>query len=54
MQGPEAVDWCVGHVAALELARHDEVAAGHHTPEDHPLLIAAAVRDWAGRHGLRG
>ncbi|WP_405490376.1 haloalkane dehalogenase [Streptomyces sp. NBC_00096] len=54
MQGPESVDWCLGHVAGLELARHEDVAAGHHTPEDHPLLIAAAVRDWAGRHGLRG
>ncbi|MFZ3471180.1 haloalkane dehalogenase [Streptomyces sp. 4.24] len=52
MQGPEAVDWCAANIAGLELARHDDVPAGHHTPEDHPLLIAAAVRDWAGRHAL--
>ncbi|MGW6685728.1 haloalkane dehalogenase [Streptomyces sp. NPDC054961] len=52
MTGPETVDWCVANVAGLELARHDDVPAGHHTPEDHPLLIAAAVADWAGRHGL--
>ncbi|MGW6707274.1 haloalkane dehalogenase [Streptomyces sp. NPDC054956] len=52
MQGPETVEWCERNIAGLELARHDDVPAGHHTPEDHPLLIAAAVADWAGRHGL--
>ncbi|MCX5406330.1 haloalkane dehalogenase [Streptomyces sp. NBC_00335] len=54
MTGQETVDWCVANIAGLELARHDDVPAGHHTPEDHPLLVAAAVRDWAGRHGLWG
>lgn len=52
MTGPQTVAWCVANVAGLELARHDDVAAGHHTPEDHPALVAAAVSDWAGRHGL--
>ncbi|MCP3759515.1 haloalkane dehalogenase [Streptomyces sp. TBY4] len=54
MTGPEVVDWCVANIAGLELSRHDGVPAGHHTPEDHPLLVAEAVRDWAGRHGLWG
>ncbi|MGW1773691.1 haloalkane dehalogenase [Streptomyces sp. NPDC002104] len=52
MTGPEAVEWCAAHIAGLELARHDDVPAGHHTPEDHPLLVAAAVADWAERHRL--
>lgn len=49
----ETVDWCAANIAGLEIARHDEAVAGHHTPEDHPLLIAGAVAAWSGRHGLR-
>ncbi|MFJ8864170.1 haloalkane dehalogenase [Streptomyces sp. NPDC102473] len=52
MMGPEAVAWCERHMAALEVERHAAVA-GHHTPEDRPADIAAAVSAWADRHGLR-
>jgi haloalkane dehalogenase len=38
-------------MACLEIERY-EVVAGHHTPEDRPDLIAAAVVGWMGRHGL--
>jgi haloalkane dehalogenase len=51
MMGPELVDWCAAHMAGLEIERY-EVVAGHHTPEDRPDLIAAAVVGWMGRHGL--
>ncbi|MFI6347383.1 haloalkane dehalogenase [Streptomyces sp. NPDC050560] len=52
MMGPGLVAWCAEHMAALEVRRHD-VPAGHHTPEDRPAEIAAAVSSWADRHGLR-
>ncbi|MEU7897149.1 haloalkane dehalogenase [Nonomuraea sp. NPDC049152] len=52
MMSPEMVDWCAANMAGLEIERHD-VVAGHHTPEDQPLLIASAVTGWADRHGLR-
>ncbi|MCX4750201.1 haloalkane dehalogenase [Kitasatospora sp. NBC_01287] len=46
------VDWCAANIAALEIERSPAVA-GHHTPEDQPLLIAAAVAAWADRFDLR-
>lgn len=42
------IDWCAANIAGLEI-EHFEAVAGHHTPEDQPLLIAAAVSAWAGR-----
>ncbi|MET8126771.1 haloalkane dehalogenase [Streptomyces sp. NPDC005065] len=52
MTTPETVDWCAANIAGLEIGHHD-VAAGHHNPEDHPLLIATTVAAWADRHELR-
>uniref|UniRef100_A0AAU2JMR1 Haloalkane dehalogenase n=1 Tax=Streptomyces sp. NBC_00049 TaxID=2903617 RepID=A0AAU2JMR1_9ACTN len=52
MMGPDLVDWCAAHIAGLEITHHD-VAAGHHTPEDQPLLMAGTIAAWADRHGLR-
>ncbi|WP_189710898.1 haloalkane dehalogenase [Streptomyces anandii] len=52
MMGPALVAWCAEHMAALEIERHD-VPAGHHTPEDHPAEVAAAISTWVDRHGLR-
>jgi haloalkane dehalogenase len=49
MMTPEMIDWCSVHMAGLEIERHGEVA-GHHTPEDHPDLIAKAVVRWLERH----
>ncbi|MCK2219388.1 haloalkane dehalogenase [Actinomadura sp. ATCC 31491] len=46
MWTPETVKWCADTMAALEVREHDEVA-GHHTPEDHPSVIAADVASWA-------
>ncbi|MCX4682991.1 haloalkane dehalogenase [Kitasatospora purpeofusca] len=52
MMGPAIVDWCAENIAGLEIEHHDAVA-GHHTPEDHPRAIGAAVAAWADRHKLR-
>jgi haloalkane dehalogenase len=46
------VAWCAANIAGLEI-EHSEAVAGHHTPEDQPALIAAAVSAWADRLGLR-
>ena len=35
----------------LEVTKHG--IAGHHTPEDQPAAIAAAVAAWADGHSLR-
>ena len=51
MMGPEMLDWCAQNIAALETEHLG--LAGHHAPEDQPAAIAAAVRGWADRHGLR-
>ncbi|MGI5233243.1 haloalkane dehalogenase [Actinoallomurus sp. CA-142502] len=51
MMTPEMIDWCERHLAGLEVERYDAVA-GHHTPEDRPDLIAAAVVSWRGRHRI--
>ncbi|MEV0627504.1 haloalkane dehalogenase [Nonomuraea wenchangensis] len=42
----ETVKWCADTMASLEVREHDEVA-GHHTPEDHPLVIAADLASWS-------
>ncbi|WP_431914722.1 haloalkane dehalogenase [Nonomuraea jabiensis] len=44
----ETVAWCAKNVAALEIVEHEEVA-GHHTPEDQPLAIAADVESWLAK-----
>jgi haloalkane dehalogenase len=45
------VVWCTTHIASLETVSCGQ--AGHHAPEDRPKEIAAAISDWADRHGLR-
>jgi haloalkane dehalogenase len=50
MWTPETIAWCARTMASLEIAEHDAVA-GHHTPEDQPLAIAAAVSEWISKHG---
>ncbi|MEW9551041.1 haloalkane dehalogenase [Nonomuraea sp. NPDC050783] len=45
MWTPETVKWCVDTMASLRVREHDETA-GHHTPEDRPLVIAADVASW--------
>ncbi|MES4901857.1 MULTISPECIES: haloalkane dehalogenase [unclassified Streptomyces] len=52
MMTPDTIAWCAKNIAALE-TEHFEAVAGHHTPEDQPALIAAAVSAWADGHGLR-
>ncbi|MBN6051019.1 haloalkane dehalogenase [Nonomuraea sp. RK-328] len=52
MMHDDMVAWCAATMAGLEIERSDAFA-GHHTPEDQPALIAAAVSSWADRHGLR-
>ena len=49
--GNEMVEWCATHIASLETVSCGR--AGHHAPEDRPKEIAAAISDWADRHGLR-
>ncbi|MFB4278140.1 MULTISPECIES: haloalkane dehalogenase [unclassified Nonomuraea] len=50
MWTPETVAWCAATIASLEIVAHEEVA-GHHTPEDHPHVIAADVREWMSKQG---
>ncbi|MEV6862946.1 haloalkane dehalogenase [Streptosporangium subroseum] len=52
MVGPELIEWCAANIACLDIAEH-ELVAGHHTPEDQPGAIAAAIAAWADRHDLR-
>ncbi|WP_119726515.1 haloalkane dehalogenase [Thermomonospora amylolytica] len=52
MMHQDMIDWCAATMAGLQIRRYDEVA-GHHTPEDHPELIATAIAAWADEHGLR-
>jgi haloalkane dehalogenase len=42
------IDWCAANIADLEIERFEAVA-GHHTPEDQPLLIAGALSAWVDR-----
>jgi haloalkane dehalogenase len=44
------VTWCEEHIAGLEVSRHG--LAGHHSPEDRPEELSAAITAWADRHGL--
>jgi haloalkane dehalogenase len=46
------VAWCAENIAGLEIT-HSDAVAGHHTPEDQPQLIAAALSAWLDRRGLR-
>ncbi|MEU4837031.1 haloalkane dehalogenase [Nocardia testacea] len=52
MTEPAVIDWCAKTIAALDIRRFNEVA-GHHTPEDRPDLLAAAISDWLDRNNLR-
>lgn len=52
MMNEDTIDWCAANIADLETERFESVA-GHHTPEDQPLLIATAISVWADRLGLR-
>jgi haloalkane dehalogenase len=51
MQNDAMVDWCVSNVASLDVVRGS--AAGHHTPEDQPAAIGAAIAAWADTNALR-
>ena len=50
MMTSDIVAWCVANIAALEI-EHSDAVAGHHTPEDQPELIAAAISAWVERLG---
>jgi haloalkane dehalogenase len=52
MMRQELNDWCAANIAGLDIAGHDLVA-GHHTPEDQPEAIAAAIASWLDKHDLR-
>jgi haloalkane dehalogenase len=47
---PETIAWCAETIASLEI-RHHDVIAGHHTPEDQPLLIAEDLETWLSKLG---
>ncbi|MBL1072928.1 haloalkane dehalogenase [Nocardia sp. 2] len=49
---PEMIDWAATTFAACETASIGP--AGHHSPEDQPDAIGAAVADWIQRHALLG
>lgn len=51
MMGPEVIEWCAANMADLDIDKHG--LAGHHTPEDQPAAIAAAIAAWVDRHDLR-
>ncbi|MFB7371094.1 haloalkane dehalogenase [Streptomyces sp. NPDC056222] len=50
MVDPPMAAWCEANIAALETTHCGP--AGHQAPEDRPKEIAAAITDWADRHGL--
>lgn len=50
MTDEKTVAWCEENIAGLEVSRHGP--AGHHSPEDRPGELAAAIDAWADRHGL--
>ncbi|MGQ4600731.1 hypothetical protein [Nocardia sp. R6R-6] len=52
MTEPAVIDWCAKTISALHIQRCDEIA-GHHTPEDQPDVLAAAISDWLDRNSLR-
>ncbi|SCD74988.1 haloalkane dehalogenase [Streptomyces sp. BpilaLS-43] len=45
-----AVAWCEENIAGLEVSRNG--LAGHHSPEDRPVELAATINTWADHHGL--
>jgi haloalkane dehalogenase len=45
----ETIAWCRDTIAFLEIVEREEVA-GHHTPEDQPLVIAEAIAEWTAKH----
>ncbi|MEV4115755.1 haloalkane dehalogenase [Nonomuraea sp. NPDC049695] len=49
--GAELAAWCAENIAALEVEHCGP--AGHHAQEDRPEAIAAALKAWAARQGLR-
>ncbi|WSW98452.1 haloalkane dehalogenase [Streptomyces sp. NBC_00989] len=52
MMHENVIAWCAANIAALEI-EHSDAVAGHHTPEDQPELIAAAISAWVERLGPR-
>lgn len=52
MMGPDMIRWCADTIAHLDIADHDLVA-GHHTPDDQPEAVAAAIATWLDQHNLR-
>ncbi|TDP32802.1 haloalkane dehalogenase [Nocardia ignorata] len=52
MTEPAVIEWCAKTISALHIQQYDEVA-GHHTPEDQPDLLAAAISEWLDRNDLR-
>jgi haloalkane dehalogenase len=53
MMRQELIDWCAATIAGLDIAAHDLVA-GHHTPDDQPEAVAAAIVSWLDKYDLRG
>ncbi|MFJ4658594.1 haloalkane dehalogenase [Nocardia sp. NPDC088792] len=47
---PEMIEWAAKTFAATQTANIG--LAGHHSPEDQPDAIGAAVADWIHRHAL--
>ncbi len=45
MLTPSMIDWCASAFASLEVVRRPE-KAGHHTPEEQPAAVAAALAGW--------
>lgn len=52
MLGPELIEWCTTTIAGLDLVDHDLIA-GHHSPEDHPEVIARTIAEWLAKYDLR-
>ncbi|WP_043647526.1 haloalkane dehalogenase [Nocardia thailandica] len=52
MTEPAVIDWCARTVASLDI-EHFAEPSGHHTPEDQPELLAAAISGWLDRNHLR-
>lgn len=52
MTEPAVIDWCARTVASLDI-EHFAEPSGHHTPEDQPELLAAAISGWLDRNHLQ-
>ncbi|MEV0844129.1 haloalkane dehalogenase [Actinocatenispora sera] len=52
MTEPAMLDWYARNIAGVEIEQYEDLA-GHHTPEDQPAVLAAAIARWLDRHHLR-